>query len=227
MRTLLDAHRDELPHPDDIGEHHGFGDLRPDRPFPSNEFPTPTGWFWESEEGEPDDELLGRTISDGFVPLRHFGCGEYDVLVVTGPETGRIWTTTDVGVGIIPEADMGDRLDHQAGWVRTWDVPPVPEHRPSSARDGRAREKLMKLVSAQRPANVRLAFTSLEGSSVRVNAHLPGAVVRNVDLSPAAKRKTYDALVHTFPINRPRELRTVARMGVPADELGALLSEDV
>jgi hypothetical protein len=56
MRPILEAHAAELPHPEDIGEHHPFGDdLRPDRAFPAPEFPGPTGWFWETEEGEPDE----------------------------------------------------------------------------------------------------------------------------------------------------------------------------
>jgi hypothetical protein len=32
--------------------------------------------------------------------------------------------------------------------------------------------------------------------------------------------------VHTFPVNRPRTVPTVARMGVAADDLGTLLTED-
>jgi hypothetical protein len=226
MRAILEAHARELPHPEDIGDHH-FEELRPDRPFPADEFPTPERWLWETEEGEPDEDLMDRTLSDGFVPLRDFGCGEYDVLVVSGPEAGRIWTLTDVGVGFIPESEMGDRLDHQVGWVSVSKVPSWPDRRDSTARQGRERDKTMKLVSAQRPPEARLQFTSLDGADVRVIAYLPGGIVRNVDLSAGAKRKTYDALVHTFPINRPRLVRTVARTGVPAKELGALLTEDL
>jgi hypothetical protein len=73
---------------------------------------------------------------------------------------------------------------------------------------------------------MRLTYMSLDGSAVRVTGRLPGHRIRNVDISPAPKRKTYDALVHTFPVNRPRQVRTVARMGVAADELGTLLTED-
>jgi hypothetical protein len=54
-----------------------------------------------------------------------------------------------------------------------------------------------------------------------------GAIVRNVDIAPAATRNTYDARVHTFPINRPGHVRTVERTGVPADELGTLLAEEL
>jgi hypothetical protein len=226
MRAILAAHADELPHPEDIAGHHHF-DLRPDRPFPADEFPTPTGWFWESEEGEPDEALIERTWSDGFVPLRDFGCGQYDVLVLSGSQAGRIWTLTDVGVGFIPEGEMGDRLDHQAGWVGAERVPDMPARRDSTTREARAREKVIELVSKQRPPAARLAFMSLDGAAVRVIAHMPGAIVRNLDISPGPKRKTYDARVHTFPINRPRQVRTVERTGVPADRLGALLVEDL
>jgi hypothetical protein len=224
MRAVLDAHRDELPHPEDIGDHH-FEELRPDRPFPADEFPAPDGWFWETSDEEPDEELMDRTLSDGFVPLRDFGCGEYDILVVSGPQAGVVWTLTDVGVGRIPESEMGHRLDHQVGWVPPERVPDMPARRESTAREGRAREKVMKLVSAQLPPGTRVAYMSLDGAGVRVIARLPGALVRNLDISPGAARKTYDARVHTFPINRPRQVRTVERTGVPASELGSLLTE--
>jgi hypothetical protein len=68
---------------------------------------------------------------------------------------------------------------------------------------------------------------SLDGAAVRAMAHRPGAIVRNVDIAPGAKRRTYDARVHTFPINRPRDVRTFERTGVAADALGALLTEDL
>ena len=91
----------------------------------------------------------------------------------------------------------------------------MPARRDSTAREARAREKVVKLVSSQLPPGRRAAYMSLDGAAVRVNAHLPGAIVRNVDISPGARRRTYDARVHTFPINRPRQVRTVARTGVP------------
>lgn len=225
MRPILAAHADELPHPDEIDDHHGF-DLRPDRPFPADEFPTPAGWFWEGEEEDPDEGLMERTLCDGWLLLRHFGCGEYDILVVSGPEAGRVWTLTDVGVGVIPEAEMGDRLDHQLGWVPSWRVPWLPSRRDCTAREARAREKVIKLVSSQLPPKTRVAYASLDGAAVRVNAHLPGAIVRNVDIAPAAKRRTYDAHVHTFPVNRPRRVHTDAHAGVSAQRLGTLVTGD-
>ena len=170
---------------------------------------------------------MERALCDGFVPLRDFGCGEYDVLVVSGPQAGVIWTLTDVGVGIIPESEMGDRLDHQIGWVSPVTIPDMSGRRECTAREGRAREKVIKLVSAQLAPATRAAYMSLDGAAVRVNAHLPGAIVRNVDIAPGAKRNTYDARVHTFPVNRPRQVRTFERTGVPADELGTLLTEDL
>lgn len=62
---------------------------------------------------------------------------------------------------------------------------------------------------------------------MQVNVHPPGAIVRNVDIVPGAGRGTYDARVHTFPVNRPRQVRTFERTGVPADRLGALVTEDL
>jgi hypothetical protein len=72
MGPILAAHADELPHPEEIDDHDGF-DLRPDQPFPADEFPTPAGWFWEAAEEEPDEGLMERTLSDALAsaaPLR-------------------------------------------------------------------------------------------------------------------------------------------------------------
>src|SRR3954464_9537758 len=97
MRDVLVARRDELPFPEDIAAHHGF-ELHPDRPFPADELPGAIAWIWEDED-EPDEDLLRRVREDGWLPLRDFGCGEYDILVVSGPHAGRVWTLTDVGAG--------------------------------------------------------------------------------------------------------------------------------
>ena len=82
-------------------------------------------------------------------------------------------------------------------------------------------------MSARCPPDARAAYTSLDGAGLRVNAHLTDAIVRNVDIAPGAKRKTYDARVHTFPVNRPRQVRTFERTVVPAKVLGTLLTEDL
>ena len=65
------------------------------------------------------------------------------------------------------------------------------------------------------PPKTRVAYASLDGAAVRVNAHLPGAIVRNVDIAPGPTRRTYDARVHTFPVNRPRRVVTVERPRSP------------
>jgi hypothetical protein len=99
--------------------------------------------------------------------------------------------------------------------------------RPAAVPAGRTRRKILDLVSAQAPPGIRLTYTSVGGAALRVTAHLPGAIVRNLDISPAATRKTYDALVHAVSILRPRTVRTIKRTGVPAGRLGALLVEDL
>ena len=171
MRARLEAHRDELPDPEDIADHDRFR-LRPDRPFPVGDCPSPTAWVWEDDD-EVDEDLLERAHAR-WVPLRHFGGGEYDVLVLSGPDAGRVWTRTAAS--------------------------------PEDAR--RVRE----------PRRAR---------PCAVNAHLPGAIVRNVDIAPGPKRRTYDARVHTFPVNRPRRVVTVERSAVSANALGALVTADL
>jgi hypothetical protein len=220
MRPLLAAHRDELPFPDEVADHHGF-DLRPDRPFPVDEFPEPTYWVWEGEDS-PDDELIGRTFSDGWVPLRDFGCGQYDVIVVSGPDAGRVWTLGDVGVVLIPEDEMRERRKQQLGWVPEYKVPAPPPRGPG--RESRAIEKIRRLATAQCPPRTRLRFLTLTADTVRVSARCDG-IVRNVDITPGARRRTYDALVHTFPVGQHRRLRTFERTGVPARALGTLLAD--
>jgi hypothetical protein len=184
----LPSLHDQLPFPEDIADYNGF-DLHPDRPFPADELPADHAWIREDEE-EPDEALLRRVREDGWLPLRDFGCGEYDVLVVSGPHAGRVWTLT--------------------------------ERRRGPARTGRSAPRAPARMGERdhRPATITGV---LSDSRVRVNARR-GATVRNVDIAPAARRKAYDAVVHTFPVDRPRELRTVERTAVPANELGALLT---
>jgi hypothetical protein len=220
MRPLLAAHSDELPYPDELAGRYD-SELRPDRPFPVDEFPEPDGWVWEDEES-PDYELIGRTFSDGLVPLRDFGCGQYDVIVVSGPHAGRVWTLTDVGVVLIAEDEMPERRKQQLGWVSEYNVPAPPPRGPG--RQSRAIEKIRRLASAQRPPETRLAFLTLTADTVRVSARCEG-IVRNVDITPGARRWTYDVRVHRFPIGQPRRLRTFERTGVRAGALGTLLAD--
>jgi hypothetical protein len=211
MREHLEPVAGELPLPDDVADHHGF-ELRPELPFPLS-----APWFWEGEEdSDPDDERFDAT-RHGWLPLRHYGCGEYDVIVVTGPQAGHVWTLTDVGIACLEGEPRGAQL----GWVDVVKVPPPPAER----RDGKQRviERIRSLVMEQRPPDMQVVrFLALDRETVRASA-MRDDVVINVDVTPGARRKTYDALVHTFPVNRPRAVRTVERRGVPAKDLGALL----
>jgi hypothetical protein len=44
-------------------------------------------------------------------------------------------------------------------------------------------------------------------------------------ITPGAGRKTYDVVVHSFPVGRHRRLRTFERTGVQAGDLGTLLAD--
>jgi hypothetical protein len=68
-------------------------------------------------------------------------------------------------------------------------------------------------------------FLTLDRETVRASANRDN-VVYNLDITPGARRNTYDVRVHTFPVNRPRAVRTVERASVPAKELGALLETE-
>jgi hypothetical protein len=213
MRPLLEAHRAELPFPEDIAAHHGFGDLHPERPFPSDRFPAPDRWLWESEDVDQPDEALHDALHDGWLPLRDFGCGEYDVLVVTGPEAGRVWTLTDVGVGRLTEGY--DRTPLR--WVEEHNVPPPPR-RPWQRGD-RTTPKLSRVAGKQFPDGRVMGIGS---GIVRVHLRRDG-LVHNIDIEPADARKAYDVRVHSFPEGGHRDVRTVSHTAVPAKRLGALL----
>ena len=68
-----------------------FGSSDLSRPFPFTE-----AWVWEegdkSSEGEQADAYCGVVI------LGTDGCGQYWALVVRGPDSGKIWMLTDVGI---------------------------------------------------------------------------------------------------------------------------------
>jgi hypothetical protein len=87
-----------------VADHHGF-ELRPELPFPLS-----APWFWEGDEdSDPDDERFDTT-RHGWLPLRHYGCGEYDVIVVTGTQAGHVWTLTDVGIACFEGEPRGAQL---------------------------------------------------------------------------------------------------------------------
>jgi hypothetical protein len=86
----------------------GYGDYL-SKPFPLNET-----WIWEDESAAPgfDDQLL--LLRNGNICLGTDGCGMYWLLIVTGPERGKIWQLTDVGVTpLVPPRDF-------TSWYEYW-----------------------------------------------------------------------------------------------------------
>lgn len=82
------------------------------RPDLSRPFPFTRPWTWEdgasSSEGRQDDAYLGILI------LGTDGCGQYWVLVVRGPDFGKIWMLGDVGITpAIPNMTF-------VQWYETW-----------------------------------------------------------------------------------------------------------
>ncbi|MEZ0265337.1 MAG: SMI1/KNR4 family protein [Phycisphaerae bacterium] len=103
--------------PDDMGEQESrpWAELdRVRRPFP---FTRP--WVWE--EGDPSDEGTREQVEDGTLHLGTDGCGQYWLLVVSGPERGAVWMLADVG--ITPTAPKRDFLQWFEDWLdglREW-----------------------------------------------------------------------------------------------------------
>jgi len=63
---------------------------------PSMPFPFTKAWVWE--EGESSIEGSLDDVHRGVLRLGTDGCGQYWTLVVLGPEHGKIWMQTDVGI---------------------------------------------------------------------------------------------------------------------------------
>jgi hypothetical protein len=83
--------------------------LRPAAPFPL------TGaWVWE-DEPDPDQERLRAVFQDGHLYLGTEGCGEDWIVVVAGPERGRVWDRADVGAQ--PCDPPCDFLDWYERWL--------------------------------------------------------------------------------------------------------------
>jgi hypothetical protein len=78
----------------------------------SKPFPFTRSWIWEdgesSPEGQQDDTQCGVLI------LGTDGCAQYWALVVNGPERGKIWMLTDVGImPLVPDLTF-------SGWFEAW-----------------------------------------------------------------------------------------------------------
>jgi hypothetical protein len=92
----------------DSGRH----SFRPWLPFPLTD-----EWIWEDEredEAGPDRARLEAVCYHGHLYLGTDGCGEDWLLVVTGPERGRIWNRADDGA--IPCDPPADFL----AWYERW-----------------------------------------------------------------------------------------------------------
>lgn len=69
-----------------------------DSPFPdlSQPFPFTKTWVWEG--GDESKEGPIEAAYRGAVVLGSDGCGQYWVLITSGPERGKVWMRTDVGI---------------------------------------------------------------------------------------------------------------------------------
>jgi len=117
------------------------GDLMGD---PSKDFPCTEAWnlpqsFWDQEPDEDDFEDSGAFddaceawwkqleiqyeaagISNGAIPVVHFGCAYRAWLVVSGPERGHIWNDDSADQkGLYPVVFQGKRMTF-SDWYRHW-----------------------------------------------------------------------------------------------------------
>ncbi|WCD91267.1 hypothetical protein KPP03845_200228 (plasmid) [Streptomyces xanthophaeus] len=91
-----------LPHP---------ADRNPAAPFPLQET-----WAWEGEPAEDHDERVADVHGHGSVVLGTDDELSYWVLVVTGPQRGKVWLVSDVGAHPYPGPEALGFLE----WVQRW-----------------------------------------------------------------------------------------------------------
>ncbi|HZN37118.1 MAG TPA: SMI1/KNR4 family protein, partial [Pirellulaceae bacterium] len=87
---------------------------RVSRPFP---FTRP--WVWE--DGDSSDEGTREQVGDGSIHLGTDGCGQYWLLIISGPERGNVWMLADVGMGpTVPKRDFLQWYEDWLDGVREW-----------------------------------------------------------------------------------------------------------
>ena len=69
-----------------------YGPKRPAVPFPLQ-----SGWHWDSADFIVDESLIAPVYRNGTIELGGDGCGIGWVLVVAGPQYGRIWMVDEFG----------------------------------------------------------------------------------------------------------------------------------
>ncbi|MEV6532386.1 SMI1/KNR4 family protein [Streptomyces sp. NPDC051639] len=91
---------------------HGQGDRNPAAVFPLQKT-----WAWEGEALADDhDERVAAVHDHGSIVLGAEDGTSYWVLVVTGPQRGRVWLVADVGAYPYPMPEAAGFLQ----WVRRW-----------------------------------------------------------------------------------------------------------
>ncbi|MFD4977512.1 SMI1/KNR4 family protein [Streptomyces sp. NPDC058424] len=99
-----------------------LGWLPPDWPYdrdrnPAAPFPLREAWAWEGEPLADDhDERVGDVYNHGSILLGADDGPSYWVLVVTGPQRGKVWVVTEVGAYPYPMPEAVGFLE----WVQRW-----------------------------------------------------------------------------------------------------------
>ncbi|PQO35600.1 SMI1/KNR4 family protein [Blastopirellula marina] len=82
-------------------------------PDVATSFPFTKPWVWE--EGDESVEGTDDQIHHGNIYIGNEGCGQYWLLIVTGPERGNLWQLC--GEGIVPTNPRRDFLQWYEGWL--------------------------------------------------------------------------------------------------------------
>ncbi|MET8637349.1 SMI1/KNR4 family protein [Streptomyces sp. NPDC004096] len=84
---------------------------------PAARFPLQKTWAWEGEAPSEDrPERIADVYNHGSIVLGTEDELSYWVLVVTGPQRGRVWLVTDVGASPYPTSEALGFLE----WVQRW-----------------------------------------------------------------------------------------------------------
>lgn len=101
-----------------------LGWLPDDFPFqerdPAALFPLTTTWFWE-EDPDAGKARIDAAFTDGSVVLGVSDGPMYWLLVVSGPQRGKVWAASEVGV--VALGDDGDGVGF-GEWVTGWAADP-------------------------------------------------------------------------------------------------------
>ncbi|MER5212949.1 SMI1/KNR4 family protein [Streptomyces sp. NPDC002838] len=100
----------------------------------ATEFPLTEAWFWETDPRGADatQPLIEAVYRYGSVVLGANDGPVYWLLIVSGPQRGRIWLLSDVGAMPFPGPETAEHGATFAEWIMRWHEDPDTWDMPSA-----------------------------------------------------------------------------------------------